>query len=543
MKGREPMTMKRLKTSPFLAVAVAAALGLGLSACGGGGGSSPTATTPPPTPTPTPTACETSMTSQACVDEKKTARDAAKTALDAAKADQNSTLAQIAAAQTAYDAAVKAYDDAMKGRAAYVAMQPPMYDTADKLKAMATAIGSPTTPLEGGLATVDNTSSSPIDGGEVTVTGGTPSANTYSKATWPVPSITGWAGSVWERTNSPKDSVVVYTNIEAAKGEKWSVFYASTPPTADTPVDGFSWSVRTAGISSVTDAGVMSFGRNVAASSKLFSAAGFPDGKGRAITYPDNDDNTENTYKVEFAGMFHGVAGTFKCGNTSACSATNNADGELMMLSDGWTFTPTSTDSMVADVRSDADYMDFGYWVNTDDSGDSVAYKVNTFARGAMPASLPDNLEGSATYKGGAAGLYSKRVYAPDGKGTVTAAGRFTADAELTAYFGGDKVAVANQNSISGTIKNFMDGSNVIDAAWSVELNKIKQGTTGQTWSNGTFTGGTTTGSGSWSGAFYGTATAAVGDTKAVYPSGVAGQFDAKFNNGDVIGAFGATKQ
>ena len=49
-------------------------------------------------------------------------------------------------------------------------------------------------------------------------------------------------------------------------------------------------------------------------------------------------------------------------------------------------------------------------------------------------------LEGSATYKGGAAGLYTKRALTPGGDGDVTAAGRFTADAELTANFGGDRM-------------------------------------------------------------------------------------------------------
>ena len=42
----------------------------------------------------------------------------------------------------------------------------------------------------------------------------------------------------------------------------------------------------------------------------------------------------------------------------------------------------------------------------------------------------------SATYKGGAAGLYAKREYSGTGDGDLLGAGRFTATAELKAYFG-----------------------------------------------------------------------------------------------------------
>ena len=520
------MTYKNLTALCFATV-----VALGLAACGGGGGGdAPVASMVngnggPLEPGP---ACATSATSQRCVDEKNMAMDEAKEALDAAKADENSTQKQIADAQEAYDDAKKAHDDAMSARNTYIAMQPPMYD----MEALAKAIDEPDT-LGGGL-TVDNTDDNNVDGGMVTVDNtATPPANTYSKATWPVPTITGWAGSVWERSSSPMDSVVVYTNIEAAKSAKYSAYYA-----AQTPVDadGFTWVPRNAVVvGEVTAEGVMTINGTVGTGHELISAAMFPSGNGSGTTYPDNDDDA-NMFEVEFAGTFHGVAGMFKCTSTAACTAQNGDNGQLSSLTGGWTFTPTSMDSMIAGVRTDADYLDFGYWVNTDDSGDTVEYMVNTFFRGEDPYGTVAEVAGSANYKGGAAGLYSRRELSAGGDGDVTAAGRFTADAELMAYFG--QPAAPNDNippnmtfSISGKIKNFMDGGTMIDAAWLVELNKIQDlnlDTVG-----GTFSDGTTTGGGSWNGTFYG-----VGDQ----PTGVAGQFTAEFDNGDLIGSFGATK-
>ena len=52
----------------------------------------------------------------------------------------------------------------------------------------------------------------------------------YAKATWPAGELpaTGWKSSVYEKedaTAGTKDSVVVYTDIEAAKAVKFSVYY------------------------------------------------------------------------------------------------------------------------------------------------------------------------------------------------------------------------------------------------------------------------------------------------------------------------------
>ena len=531
------MMMEKKRT--FLPIAAIAAVGLVAAACSSS--DDKTATMPPdPTDPPMVSKCDTPMTSQACVDEKNMAMDEAKKALDAAKADENSTQKQIADAQKAYDDAKKAHMTAMSARNTYLAMQPSTYDA----KAMATAFDNVSATLGGGLTTA-NAAADTVRGGMVTVEDGTPPANTYSKATWPVPTITGWAGSVWERSSSPMDSVVVYTNIQDAANAKYNTYYATGDDTPDVTDAQMGWTYKAwAGVTAVaantvvTKPNVITLEGTVTdATRPLFDFA-------HGLTGPDQTNgfvNNEDTADVDesmpkIKGMFNGVAGTFAC--ASGCDIRSGGDGKLATFTGTWTFTADS-DATVVDVLEDADYLDFGYWVNTDDSGDDKKYMVKAFFRGEEASGNVGDLEGSATYKGAAAGLYTKRAFTPGGDGDVTAAGRFTADAELTANFGGTAVAADDEDSISGTIKNFMDGDNVVDAAWSVEL--MQADITPDT---GVFSGDAT--GGSWSGTLYGEVVedsdADTDGNQSTLPSGVAGMFAAGFNNGDLIGSFGATK-
>ena len=81
-------------------------------------------------------------------------------------------------------------------------------------------------------------------------------------------------------------------------------------------------------------------------------------------------------------------------------------------------------------------------------------------------------VEGSATYNGGATGVYVKNAHNSDGTLDTATAGHFTADAELTAYFGGTSVAADDANSITGTINKF-ELSGGEENAWSVALKGI----------------------------------------------------------------------
>ena len=150
------------------------------------------------------------------------------------------------------------------------------------------------------------------------------------------------------------------------------------------------------------------------------------------------------------------------------------------------------------------------------------------------------NKRGSAKYTGPAAGLFTRRAYHPEGAGTVQQAGRFTADAALTADFD------AGDMDIDGTIGGFMHDGAVIDARWRVDLS---EGTIDP--ATATFVsdpGKQSRGDGSvWTGTFHGhfatdKATTPTDET-AVLPTGVSGKFSKTFDNGAVLGAFGATRR
>ncbi|MCY4405699.1 MAG: hypothetical protein OXC15_04990, partial [Rhodospirillaceae bacterium] len=239
-----------------------------------------------------------------------------------------------------------------------------------------------------------------------------------------------------------------------------------------------------------------------------------------------------------------GVPGRFTCTGAACTAETTNA-GALTLEGD-WSFVPGTTNVSVAGAQEDADYLDFGYWVEWDadgGAGGSQAYTVEAFFKGRDPHDAVGSAEGTASYGGKAVGLYARQVY--EGSTLLDdRSGRFTADVALKAYFGGGAVAPDDQNSIGGTITGFMDGGEAIDSGWSVTLNRIGGASGSGGFSGGEFSGGTTAGggaAGAWSGAFFGDHEPVNNVTP--QPGSVAGEFTAGFHNGDVVGAFGARKQ
>ena len=517
-------TQKNLITLCFATVFT-----LGLAACGGGGGGGggdgvPVADINGKGPPPIGPACATSATSQACVDDKKMALDEAMKALDAAEADGSSTLDQIKAAEMAVDDAQMAYDDAMEDRATYLAMQPPMYDMEALAKVIVKAINEPFTP---------HTVAGAIDGGAP------PRANEdYAKATWPVGDVAGFAEAVYEDA-SAGTAIVTHTDKQAAK---FSVYYATpagegqtTTMAAPDDPPGYMYAVWK-GVTAISEAGVFDLKADVTG-----APISVPHGAASDSTKTFADDPKTDANELMMKGSFHGMPGTYAC--TESCSVGTNAKGELITLSEGWTFTPTkgAADIIVDDVLTDASYLDFGYWVTTMAGPDGPTYSVGTFANsmGDTTERVMGLLTGqrdnamSATYKGGAAGLYAKREYSGTSDGDLLGAGRFTATAELKAYFGmGTHTAGDDHNRISGMISNFRDGDSPIDATWRVKLGAIDFSSS----TNGSFADPLD----SWSGQFIGGS----GDSADVVtaPTGVAGEFTHVFDNGNVIGAFGATR-
>ena len=161
---------------------------------------------------------------------------------------------------------------------------------------------------------------------------------------------------------------------------------------------------------------------------------------------------------------------------------------------------------------------------------------------------------GSATYNGGATGVYVHETVNSDGTRESATAGQFAADAMLTANFGGDSVAVDDQNTVTGTIDNFALAGEE-EQQWSVALKggiTIADGAVLATGGaeevdNGTANGGGA--EGSFSATFYGSVMAVDHDMDdgtadvAPHPSSVVGEFDANFSNGTVAGGFGARRQ
>ena len=172
---------------------------------------------------------------------------------------------------------------------------------------------------------------------------------------------------------------------------------------------------------------------------------------------------------------------------TVGCTASTNASGSLTLGSSTpatirrmlvyWMFTPDGDPEkiVVEGVIEDVDYLRFGYWVETTTDNDqrqdhlqgrreSYGYTMHTSSR-----------RGSWMIRG----LAFRRSLAmppirdlrpacsqdartiPRAGVTVETAGRFTADATLTADFD------AADHSIDGSITNFMHAGSAIDPEWS----------------------------------------------------------------------------
>ena len=353
-----------------------------------------------------------------------------------------------------------------------------------------------------------------------------------------------WAGNAYERTNkavsntpASDDMVIIYND----KGPNQNVLYSThyNVPANRTAVGSDDFTIGT---------GVLSF-TNLGTASDLLNLSGLG-----STTNFDNDASTTDV-PGSFQGSFHGLAGTFTC--TNACTIQELKVGGYVTTGT-WTFTPKGYVQASSPTVSipDPDFMHFGYWTNMrDGSKGEPIYAVEAFY-GGTSASNASTVQGlnnlSATYEGEASGLYVKETFAPDGTATPTASGQFTADASLKAVFGDpSSVASTHHNRVSGTITNFMADGSAIDSKWSVDL-MVGSFASGDNSAASPFTGRTrptgstvaAAGQGAWEYRFFGAmvddpATTTVTETGV--PTGIAGEFDGHFTNGQVMGAFGAT--
>ncbi len=339
--------------------------------------------------------------------------------------------------------------------------------------------------------------------------------------------IAGWDDAVYQRLNEESliagtpesiDSVVLYSNKE----EPTPTPFAAVHP-LDNDADGDSTNDSVALVT--TNVGLVG------------NVPGFPSAVNQTAV-PFADDSTH-------AGTFAGAPGTYTC--VMNCTLSTDENGDLDAVAGTWYFTPTDEEYLIP--VPDADYIHFGYWMNEADVSGQPAFMVAPVAGGTEASAIATvrSLEGSATYDGAATGLFVRRVLTPEGDVGSRSTGQFSADATLTASFGGGAVPANDHYSIQGTIGRFVDGGGAtIDASWSVELQRSAFGTAGDV--DGNVFSGRTEGDaglmGDWNGRFFGPvmldADTVTQGNQSTLPSAVAGTFDAHFTNGAVIGAFGA---
>ena len=329
--------------------------------------------------------------------------------------------------------------------------------------------------------------------------------------------------------DDPAEVVNIYTNIKMAKGNK---LVYDNDTSGDTGNDAPDF--PTLGIGSeIVLAGSMK------------------------TSYASNDGNDEVDAE-SVMGTYNGIPGTFTCAD-GTCTVTFVSDpgpgvdaGTVQTLGNaGWAFESAENHESVADQQSD--YLYFGYWLRM--ANDDGEYGFATFAGGGDEFSTGDtpltDLEGRATYNGAAGGKYvTKELALVDGVVDTASAsgGYFTATAMLTATFGGGAIPTNDHNKITGTISNFKDGVTGDDLGFTVNLSAGIVGTGIDmpvvTAAHGSLpnTGGT------WDATFFGpngeddSDTADVNEENTTLPTGIAGNFDAHFADGDVVGSYAATR-
>ena len=168
------------------------------------------------------------------------------------------------------------------------------------------------------------------------------------------------------------------------------------------------------------------------------------------------------------------------------------------------------------------------------------------------PINTVQELEGRATYEGSATGVYVKRRVTPDGAVDNRRGGQFTADATLTATFGGGSVPANDHYSIMGSIDNFREqkrqihrlqlesrpGGSVVRQSTKRcshrhERQRVQRRDRGRSRLDGRLERPLLR-------TRRRRQRCRDAGNQPTFPSGVAGTFSGHFTNGDVLGAFGA---
>jgi len=343
--------------------------------------------------------------------------------------------------------------------------------------------------------------------------------------------------------NVEEEVVMVTTDIEAPTGRPFALFEAAdgTTPQAldardlDDTTDADNDGELANDYTALTVVG------NTDAARALVKSDAFVPGAGSGNTVLNFDfDNTATSNMDEadeVMGYYNGAMGTYRCNGTAACTVTIDDEGMITALSTGWVFTPAMG---ATSDQPDYDYLSYGFWLKktTDADGVLTYDEVETFADSSIDASgAVSTVTGTATYSGGATGVYVKNVFASAGTLDTATSGYFRADASLTATFG--QVEVDSKGTIAenmlwtltGTISDYQLSGGEANNWMTVLDGDITEGTG---IASGTAKGGSPLSDGSFSATFHGTVNATT------QPSAVVGEFNSSFTDGSVAGGFGA---
>ena len=343
-----------------------------------------------------------------------------------------------------------------------------------------------------------------------------------------------------------EEVVIVSTDIEVPKATAFAMVegQALNARDLDDDVDADGDGTATNDYTALTVTNVAADGANLP---KVMASA-FTSNSIATLTFGGDDPADEDDEAYETAGTYNGAMGTYMCaGGTADCTVTLDAMGKLTAMSDGWVFIPD--EGATSDVP-DADYLSYGVWLKRTTKDGAVTYnEVDTFAMSSVAASgSVAGVTGSATYEGGATGVYVHQVRNPAGNIDTATSGHFTADVALTATFGQVPVSATDTtgtiapnllNTLSGTINNFMLSGHDEGPGWSLYLQGDIDTGTGAVADGDVGTAKDRGDDGSYTATFHGDVTA---DAAGVVPKpgSVVGEFDAVFSNGSVAGAFGA---
>ena len=185
---------------------------------------------------------------------------------------------------------------------------------------------------------------------------------------------------------------------------------------------------------------------------------------------------TQDESRDETMGTYNGAArGTYTC-NTGNDRLYGHLDAKRRdNRHERWVDIHARYRRQVP-AMPDYDYLHYGAWLKktAQDDGSEEYNEVETFADSSLDVATTLAINGSATYKGGAAGVYVRNVYEPSTTGEqeldYATSGHFTAAVDLTATFTGNSVAVDDHNSVKGTINGFTLSGGEDASGWGVNV-------------------------------------------------------------------------